>query len=416
MGHKKFYTAIMTNFFTSEFFCQNRNNLRSAQNVTLPIVVTANGLLQRNGDVTYYFKQDSNFWYLTGIEQPDVVLVIDESSTFIIMPNRSETMRRFDGEDSLDSIRNLSGIKEILDYKTGWEKLGQLIKNVSTVSTILPPDEYEKTHGFFVNPARRQLASRLLSLKPNLGLNNVLQDLIKLRVLKQQPELKAIQGAIDITSKALQLIYQNRMKYRFENEIGADITRFFISAGSRHAFSPIVASGKNACTIHYSSNKEAVDKKGLLVLDIGAEVFNYAADITRTFAVNTPTMRQQAVYDAVLDVQNYALQEIRAGILLKDYEEKVERYMGEKLMELGLINRNTKSEVRKYYPHSTSHFLGLDTHDVGEYDKPLRLGMVLTCEPGIYVPEEGIGVRIEDDVLLTDNGLQILSSKLSKAL
>lgn len=406
----------MTNLFTSDFFCQNRNNLKSSQNAVLPIVVTANGLLQRNGDVTFNFRQDSSFWYLTGIEQPDAVLVIDMDMEYIIMPYRSDIMRRFDGDDNLGTISSISGIEEILDYETGWNRLAQRVRGASTIATLLPPSECEKKHGFYLNPARKHLIDRLLSLKPKLEFHNILHNMAELRMLKQRPELEAIQSAIEITGDALLCIYQNRKRYNFENEIEADITKIFKSAGLNHAFSPIVASGKNACTIHYNSNKEAVDKKGLLVLDIGAEVSNYASDITRTFAVNNSTARQRSIYDAVIDVQQFALQEIKTGVLLKDYEDKVEKYMGKKLLELGLIKSYTKSAVRRYYPHSASHFLGLDTHDIGEYSQPLRPGIVLTCEPGIYIPEEGIGVRIEDDVLLTGNGLQILSSKLPKAL
>lgn len=151
----------------------------------------------------------------------------------------------------------------------------------------------------------------------------------------------------------------------------------------------------------------------MILLDIGAEVEYYSSDISRTLSINhKPTRRQRQVYEAVADVQDYAFSLVKPGISIKDMETKIEHYMGEKLRVLGLINSIDKESVRKYYPHGTSHFLGLDTHDVGFYDKPLEPGMVITVEPGIYIPEENIGVRIEDDVLLTEAGYRLLTNNL----
>jgi Xaa-Pro aminopeptidase len=145
-------------------------------------------------------------------------------------------------------------------------------------------------------------------------------------------------------------------------------------------------------------------------------VENYAADITRTYALGVPSKRQQQVSEAVQDVQKFALKLLKPGTSLRDYEQKVEELMGEKLLELGLIKTAEQRNIRRYYPHSTSHFLGLDVHDVGNYEQPLAAGMVLTVEPGIYIPEEKIGVRIEDDVLITKNGVEVLSKKLPPTL
>jgi len=235
-------------------------------------------------------------------------------------------------------------------------------------------------------------------------------------VVKQPQELDVMQSAINLTIEAMKKVQRSRERYKHEYEIEADITSLFKRKGSDHAFSPIVASGASACTIHHVANSNVVDPNGLLVLDIGAEVSNYAADITRTYAIGEPTKRQRMIFDAVHEVQKFALSELRAGVLIKEYEKKVEQFMGEKLRELGLIKLIEKTQVRKYYPHATSHFLGLDTHDVGEYDRPLAPGMVVTCEPGIYIPEEGIGVRIEDDILITSDGIRNLSEKLPVAL
>jgi Xaa-Pro aminopeptidase len=154
----------------------------------------------------------------------------------------------------------------------------------------------------------------------------------------------------------------------------------------------------------------------LLLLDVGAEVNHYAADITRTVSISAPSRRQQAVFDAVLEVHAFALSLLRPGALMKENEQQIEQLMGEKLRELGLIKSIEHDEVRKYYPHATSHFLGLNVHDIGDYLRPLEPGMVLTVEPGIYIPEEAIGVRIEDDVLITADGYEILTDRLPRKL
>jgi Xaa-Pro aminopeptidase len=155
-------------------------------------------------------------------------------------------------------------------------------------------------------------------------------------------------------------------------------------------------------------------KDELIVIDVGAEVEHYAADITRTVCLGSPSKRQKEVFKKVLEVHKFACQQLGPGVTMQEYEKSVRDFLGTKLVELGLAKEVTHDATIKYYPHSTSHFLGLNVHDVGDYDKPLKAGMVLTVEPGIYIPEEGIGVRLEDDVLITPTGIKILTSKLPK--
>jgi Xaa-Pro aminopeptidase len=203
-------------------------------------------------------------------------------------------------------------------------------------------------------------------------------------------------------------------KYEYEYQLEADISRGFRTRGaSGHAFEPIVAGGVRACTLHNVANNSALAANELIVLDVGAEVEHYAADITRTVNPGSSSPRQLAVLDAVQDAQNYAAGLMKPGILLGDYEQRVEHYIGKKLQELGLIKAITSTAVRHYYPHASSHFMGLNVHDAGDYSQPLQPGMVLTVEPGIYITEEAIGVRIEDDVLITVDGARMLSNKLA---
>jgi len=284
---------------------------------------------------------------------------------------------------------------------------------------LAAPPAYVELYGLYTNPARATLVTRLKAQRRELALLDVNAHLGRLRMVKQPPELAAIQSAIDITIKTMKesLRPAKLRRYAFEYELEAELGRGFRRRGAqRHAFEPIVAGGPRACTLHNVANNGTLSADELLVVDVGAEVSHYAADITRTVSLSQPSRRQQAVHAAVLDVQRFAFGLLKPGTLIKDYEQQIEHYMGEKLRELGLLKTITHAAVRKFYPHATSHFLGLDVHDAGDYERPLEPGVVMTVEPGIYIPREGIGVRIEDDVLITPKGIKILTDKLSRNL
>lgn len=408
----------MDSYFEVEFFAGNRSRLRELCQDSALIVAAANGQLQRNGDTTFPFRQDSSFWYLTGIDEPDITLVMDRDKEYLLVPGREAIREFFDGKLNPQIFTQISGIPEVLvgDDATKWFK--NKLQQTKSVATLMPPDSYMEKWGMYTNPARSRLMQLIKDTHPDIDIRDIRMHLATLRIVKQAPELKALQKAIDITNDTLTDITRNGLRgYGHEYEIEADITAGFRKRGaSGHAFTPIIAAGKNACSIHYLDNNAPLDKDGLVVIDVGAEVSNYAADITRTYSLKKPSSRQQAIYQAVLDVQKFALNQLKPGVLVKEYEKSIEHYMGEKLLELKLISVNESKEVRRYYPHATSHFLGLDAHDVGDYQKPLEPGMVLTVEPGIYIPEEGIGVRIEDDVLITKDGNKVLSSSLPRQL
>jgi Xaa-Pro aminopeptidase len=409
----------MESRFTSEFFARNRQRLQELFTGTAPIVVGANGLLQRGADSAYAFAQDASFWYLTGIDEPDIVLVLDRYKEYLIVPERSASREAFDGKITVDELSRRSGVQSVLSYKDGWEQLGNRLKKVKHVATLATPPAYVEHFGIYTNPARAVVAARMKDYNPNIELLDLRPHLSRMRMIKQSAELKAIQGAIDITIASFKDATRltRLAKYAYEYELEAAITQGFRRRGaSGHAFEPIVASGQRAVTLHNMSNNGALMADELIVVDIGAEVEHYAADITRTIALKTVSRRQRTVHEAVQEIHNYALDLIKPGVFLKDYEQQIEHLMGEKLRELGLIKTITHENVRHYYPHSTSHFMGLNVHDIGDYDRPLEPGVVITVEPGIYIPEEGIGVRIEDDVLITPKGNKILSNKLSREL
>ena len=404
----------MQTFFTSDFFRGNRQRLRAEVGTDAPIVFAANGLLQRGADSNYSFCQDANFWYLTGIAEPDLYLVIDGAEEYLIVPPRDDSRTAFDGIVDFSDLTKKSGISQVVNTGTGWRKLRDRIKETNKVATVAAPPAYIERYGLYANPARQTLHLKLAEISPKLEIKDIGRDIVYLRMIKQPKELAAIQAAIDITLKTIKDVTKKPKlaKYSQEYQIEADIFAGFRSQGaSGHAFEPIVAGGKQACTLHYVANNAALSEGELIVIDVGAEVEHYAADITRTVAKGEVSPRAQQVHAAVIDVQKYAYSLLMPGVLLRDYEKKIENYMGKKLIELGLIKDIEQDNVRDFYPHSTSHFLGLNVHDVGDYDRPLEPGMVLTVEPGIYVPAEAIGVRIEDDVLITETGIKILSKK-----
>jgi Xaa-Pro aminopeptidase len=405
----------MYRYFDSGFFTANRERLRQLFTGTAPIVITANGLLQRNSDSTFSFRQDSNFWYLTGVNHPDVVLVIDKFNEYLILPSHEHSKEVFDGQLNAEEISATSGIAVVMSGEEGWKKLASRIKKVKHLATLPAPAAYVQHYGMYTNPARSHLMERIKEFNSEVEFLDLSQHLIRMRSIKQPPELKAIQEAINVTIKAIKSV--RRKTYQHEYEIEAAITSEFRKAGTQgHGFTPIVSAGKRACVLHQSENNGAIADGDLIVVDIGAEVENYSADISRTYTQGKPTKRQRAIHEAVVDVQQYAFSLLAPGVLLKEYEQKVEHYMGEKLRELGLISTIEHDAVREYYPHATSHFLGLDVHDVGDYSRPLELGMVLTVEPGIYIPGEGVGVRIEDNVLVTETGVKILTDSLPREL
>ena len=395
--------------FNSEFFSGNRQRLLESTGAEL-IVLSANGLLQRSADTTFAFRQDSNFWYLTGIDEPDYILVISPNVTFLVSPARAEHRDMWDGLIDTKALQHISGIEEVLDHHAGWNKLDHLVKKIKKVHTITPAEAYFDTFGFYANPARGALLT-LLKKHRSIELIDIRKNLARLRQIKQEPELNALQKAIDITTDTLIEIRKNIGSYKTEFELVADITAGYIRRGSAgHAYQPIVANGHNAATIHYMKCNQRLTENSLLLLDVGAEVSNYSSDISRTWARAKPTKRQVDIYNSVAKVQKAAFKLLKPGVNIRAYEQQVDDLMAIELNKLGLLDDVTdKKKLKKYYPHLASHFLGLDTHDAADYDLPLAEGMVLTVEPGIYIPEENIGVRIEDNILITKEGNKVLS-------
>lgn len=409
----------MKTHFGPDFFTANRARLRERLGSGLPVIITGNGVMQRGGDEPSPFYQDSNFWYLTGLNGADLVLVMGAEETYVVIPTLSAVREAFDGAHDLAAYAARSGITSFLPEREGWQRIRAQVQTAASVATLASPPAHLKAHGIYTLPFRRQLIARLKRIHPGLQLRDVRPELAALRVIKQPEELGALQQAIDITCGTLSDITAGTAlrQARSEYDLEAEITYGFRKRGAEgHAFAPIVGAGSHGTTLHHMENNGPIGPDDLIVLDVGASVEHYSADITRTVSLAPITGRKAEVWSAVAAVQDYALSLIKPGVVYRDYERAVEVCMGEQLQRLGLIRETSRAHIRRYFPHATSHFLGLDTHDVGDYQQPWQEGMVITCEPGIYIPEEDIGVRIEDDILITASGHKNLSGACPRQL
>lgn len=398
-----------TGIFSKEFFINNRTSLRSSFAGEAMIILTANGKLEKTGDMTYPFRQDRNFWYLTGLDEPEVVIVMDGDKEFLILPERSQMNIIFDGGFDKDQIKKTSGIKKVYDYDKGWRMLNRKIKKAKFIATLSPSPIYDDKSNAFTNPAKRQLAGSILAVNENVQFIDISSNLTSLRQIKQEPEIKAMKIAGKETVKIYKNIKQKLPKFKTEQDIDIELNIGLIKNGLEMAYDPIIAGGSNANTLHYHGASSA-DVSKIVLLDIGVEHAGYASDVTRTYFDET-NPRLVEVHDALLDVFEYACSLVMPGMTTIVIEQRVRHFMGEKLRELGLVDVISPELIGKFFPHGLGHFVGLDVHDVGERDKPLQAGMVITIEPGIYIEDEGFGMRHEDTLLITETGFENLTEQ-----
>lgn len=401
---------------TKDFFKANRKRLKNSVGDVFPIIVTGNGLVRRSkDDDAFPFHQDADFWYLSGLNEPELTLVIDEHEEYLILPERDERFVIFSGQFNVDELKNTSGIANFLDQKSGWEKLTSRLKNSSKIASIKPAAGYSETYYIYTNPNIAAVYKKIKAINKKIKLVDIKSNITSLRVIKSAPEIKAISGAISHTNNVLKIINKNFNQYNSENNIESEIIKYQIDNQLGSAFNPIVANGKNSCTLHYQKNNQKINSKKVTLIDTGYISEGYCSDVTRVISKN-PTKRQVQVHQAVIDIQDYAFSIIKPGILPLDYERKVALFAGEKLKELGLIKVINHENIYQFFKHRTSHFLGVDCHDDGNYDNPFDENMVITVEPGIYIEKEDIGVRIEDNVLITKSGIKNLTKSVSRNL
>jgi Xaa-Pro aminopeptidase len=400
-----------------ELFVHNRDRLfQQIEPSSLALVFGAHQM-PRNGDQYFPYRQNSDFFYLTGIEQEKSILLIckDEKVKdfqevlFIIKPDK--TLETWEGHKlTIDEARGISGIKQIKYLDEFEAVLHSLFVQIKTIYFNLPELPKFKP---VVQPRDYDFCQKVKTQYPLHRYERLAPILSNLRLIKSKEEIEIIRKACSITRDAfiriLKSIKPGMMEYEIEAIMSYEFTRH---GASGHAYSAIVASGKNACALHYTDNNQPCQNGDLLLLDFGAEYANYAADLSRTFPVNGKfTSRQRELYEATLRVLKFARSLMIPGTTINVFHKEVCKKWQEEHIKLSLYTARDAETHKgenpiwfRYFMHGTSHFLGLDVHDAGTRDTVFEPGMVLTCEPGIYIPEEGIGIRIENNILITENG------------
>ena len=376
------------------------------------IVLTGYSSMQQSGDMAAPFLQEANFFWLTGIALPGWKAIIDSRRKHItlVRPTRSHIEAIFHGSTDEAELIKRANADEIIDEKECEAYLRQLARTHSLVYT----PHSKRPYPFVMNPASGELHAQLERIFPKV--EDCSSQLAELRAIKSPDEIAAIRRAVMLTCKTFADVRSRLGEYRHEYEIEADMTHAFRRVNAKHAYEPIVAAGKNAVTLHYIANNETIKKTQSVLMDVGARVDGYAADITRTYCTK-PTKRLIAVHAAVEEAHKKIVALLAPDLLVTDYLMQVDEIMKDALQQVGLLeNRDDTVTYRNYFPHSISHGLGIDVHDSLGSPRYFRSGMVLTVEPGIYIPEEGIGVRIEDDILITESGHENLSGHLPTAL
>jgi Xaa-Pro aminopeptidase len=376
------------------------------------LFLTAYDKMQLQADMEAPFLQEASFLWLTGIDQPGWRLIVEPGGIHLIAPDIDETHRIFNGETNYQGIEMINGIRSVLSSKNGRLLLTKLASKYDRVYT-LGKDPHAEHYDFFQNPAQAKILRQMKRLFAKV--EDCRLQINTLRSRKSVDEIKSIKHAVALSIDSFRSVRDVLPRAHYEYQLEAQLNADFRRTGANgHAYAPIVAAGQNACTLHYNKNNSQLKQNGLVLIDAGARVDGYCADITRTYAIGTPSPREIAVHAAVQKAHYAIIDLIKPGVSLSEYQAKSDEIMKQALRGLDLLKK--PEDYRKYFPHAISHGLGIDVHEsLGGY-KEFMPGMVLTVEPGIYIPEEGIGVRIEDDILVTETGHENLSAALSTDL
>lgn len=400
---------------SNKLFTENRQHFTQLMADNSMAIFTTAEKMPRNGDQFFPFRQQSDFFYLTGIQEEKARLILFPSCPnpafreVLFIEPFDEQKAIWEGQQ-LDNNEagKLSGIKQIMPASQFETVLQETMNYTSGV--YLNNNEYIK---YFSDISDNQL-QLIYSLKQKYPLHTFHRAaplLEQLRTIKSNQEIELIQTACNITGKAFERLLRFPLTGKYEFEIQAEIEHeFTLNRASGHGYYPIIAGGKNACILHYSANDQQIQDGDLLLLDFGAEYANYSADLSRTIPANGKfTARQKQCYNAVLRVFKKAKQLYKPGITIDQINKEVWKFMELEMIDLGLFTTEDvanqspdKPLYRQFLMHGIAHHIGLDVHDVGSKFEPIKAGMILTCEPGIYIRNEKIGIRIENDILITE--------------
>ena len=401
----------------NRLFIRNRANFAAQLPPKSVAVFTANEAMPRNGDEFYPFRQQSDFFYLTGINEENTYLLItpdypiEDLREILFIEPYDEVKATWQGE-MLDNAQatELSGVKTIKGSDAFWSFLNDIALSGYADTIILNSYEYPK-YECAVETIQKRFVKQVKERYPMHNYGRTAPILNALRMIKSEDEIAITRQACDITAKAFRRCLETVKPGMNEYEVQAEIEYIFKkNNASGHAYAPIIAGGKNACCLHYCKNQSQLNDGDLILFDIGCELKNYSSDLSRTIPINGKfTERQKDCYNAVLRVMKEITKLYRPGGTINEINETTYKLMEQEMIKLGLFtaedvkNQNPdKPLYKKYLRHGMSHHIGLDVHDSIDKFKPFEPGMILTCEPGLYIREEGIGIRIENDLLITD--------------
>lgn len=409
--------AVRYSKIDNNLFIKNRKKFMEQMDRNSIAIFNSNDIYPTSADGTLAFKQHSDIFYLSGVDQEESILLLfphafnENHREILFLKETNEHIAIWEG-DKLNEKEafETSGIKTVYWLKDFERVFNELMAQAdiiyfNTNEHTRANKEVETREDRFIKKCKKQYPSHQVRKSAPI--------LHRIRSIKEPEELEVMQEACDITEEAFKNILKFVKPGVKEYEIEAEILKTFVSRrSSGFAYTPIIASGKSACVLHYVDNANECKDGELMLMDFGAYYANYAADQTRCIPINGRfSERQKQIYNAVLKVKNDATDLLRPGVFLGEYHKEVGKMMESALIDLKLLdkkdvkNQNPKwPAYKKYFMHGTSHFIGLDVHDVGLWTEPLKENMVFTVEPGIYIREEGLGVRLEDDVIVQENG------------
>ena len=375
---------------------------------------------KKSADENFEFVPNKNFYYLTGIEQENSILLLikndGEKLTYLFVDEKDEKIEKWIGYKlSLNEAREISGIENVAVRTTFEGKMMAFFDTNITMKEAISKFYLDLENELKIGESKSTIAyKKELEVVHHLDVLDVNPLISEMRKVKSEAEIQLIRDAISTTNlglkHALLEMKAGRYEYNLRNAFEFAV---FEDQDAKLAFASIVATGENATILHYPSQKDVIKSNDLVLFDVGAARNYYSADISRTYPVNGKFSEiQRKIYEIVLNCNKQTAKFMRPGITLAEANDFAKEFLASECVEKGLISY--KEEISKVYYHSVSHFLGLDTHDCGTRSDKLEPGNVVTCEPGLYFKELGIGVRIEDDVLITENGSEVLSEEIIK--
>ena len=406
-----------------ETYIARRKQLLEDKKENTAVVIFSGAAPMKSQDEAYPFSVDRNFFYLTGIERENMILVMrknylgEYSETLFIEPYDEVLAKWVGGRMRGAEATAISGVEAITDVGEFPDRLNGIVEYSRGLGKLTFYLDLWRYHKDQADTPAHTLAATLQSKYPAVAIEDINGDMAAMRAVKDEKELAFMRQAQEHTRIAIEEMLRYAAPGMNERELEGAFDFALMKQGVRdHAFHSIFAGGKRATTLHYGENNQIVNDGELVLIDLGSAYGNYAADISRTFPINGKfTDRQKELYNAVLEAQKIVIAAAKPGLTTRQLNQMVIDYYESRLDDLGL--RKDGKTVRDYYYHGVSHQLGLDTHDIcTERERTLKPGMVITVEPGLYIEDESIGIRIENDVVITETGCEDLSATFPRTV